>query len=60
MNKDQVKGTIKKAAGRVQQKAGEMVGSTEQQAKGVVKRAEGGTQEKVGDAKEVIRDASKP
>ena len=60
MNKDQVKGTIKKVAGRVQQKTGEMVGSTDQQAKGLVKRAEGGTQEKVGDAKEVIRDASKP
>lgn len=32
MNKDQVKGGIKEAAGKVQEKAGQAVGSTSQQA----------------------------
>ena len=41
MNKDQIKGAVKDAAGKVQSKAGEMTGSTEQQAKGMVKQAEG-------------------
>ncbi|MGV8804912.1 MAG: CsbD family protein [Polaromonas sp.] len=57
MNKDQVKGALKEAAGKVQSKAGEIVGSTEQQAKGLVKQAEGKTQKNVGDAKEVLKDA---
>jgi uncharacterized protein YjbJ (UPF0337 family) len=56
MNKDQVKGTAKEVAGKVQEKAGEVTGSTTQQAKGLAKEAEGKTQKKVGDAKEVLRD----
>ena len=35
MNTDQVKGVLKEAAGKVQQKAGELVDSPEQQAKGL-------------------------
>ena len=38
MNKDQVKGTVKEAAGKVQQKAGKMLGSCEQEAKGLAKK----------------------
>ena len=53
MNKDQVKGAVKDAAGKVQAKAGEMTGSAEHQAKGMAKQAEGKTQKKVGNAKEV-------
>ena len=37
MNKDQVKGSIKDAAGKVQEKAGKVIGSTGQQAKGLSK-----------------------
>lgn len=37
MNKDQVKGVVKDAAGKVQQEAGKFVGSKKQQAKGMAK-----------------------
>jgi uncharacterized protein YjbJ (UPF0337 family) len=56
MNKDQVKGTAKEVAGKVQEKAGEVTGSTTQQVKGLAKEVEGKTQKKVGDAKEVLKD----
>lgn len=59
MNKDQVKGAAKDAAGKVQQKAGDLVGSREHEAKGLAKQAEGKTQKAVGDAKEAIKDAHK-
>ncbi len=57
MNADQVKGSLKDAAGKVQQKTGEVIGSTEQQAKGVAKQIDGKAQKNVGDAKEVLKDA---
>ena len=60
MNKDQVKGAVKDAAGKVQQKAGELVGSTSQQAKGLEKQAEGKAQKTYGDVKEAVKDATKP
>ena len=56
MNKDQVKGVVKEAAGKVQQKTGEVTGSTTQQAKGIAKQVEGKTEKKVGDAKETLKD----
>lgn len=59
MNKDQVKGAAKDAAGKVQQKAGDLVGSHKQEAKGLAKQAEGKTQKAFGDAKEAIKDAHK-
>jgi len=59
MNKDQVKGVVKGAAGKVQQKAGELIDSPEQQAKGVAKQVEGKAQKKAGDVKEAIKDATK-
>lgn len=55
MNKDQVKGAVKDAAGKVQQKTGELVGNTEQQVKGLAKQAEGKTQKGFGDAKEAVK-----
>ncbi|MDB5777270.1 MAG: CsbD-like protein [Herbaspirillum sp.] len=58
MNKDQVKGAAKEAVGNVQQKAGEITGSTTQQAKGAEKRAEGHVQKGYGDAKESVKDAT--
>lgn len=57
MNKDQVKGSVKEVAGKVQSKAGELVGNKGQQAKGLLKEAEGKTQKNVGDAKEVVKNA---
>ncbi len=52
MNKDQMKGSIKKGVGKVQQKVGEAVGSEKQQAKGVGKQISGAAQKALGDAKE--------
>jgi len=59
MNKDQVKGSVKDAAGKVQQKVGEAIGSNTQQAKGLGKQAEGKFQKAAGDAKEAYKDATK-
>ncbi|WP_431051235.1 CsbD family protein [Roseateles sp. L2-2] len=59
MNKDQVKGAVKDAAGKVQQKTGEVIGSTEQQAKGLAKQVDGKAQKAYGDVKEAAKDASK-
>jgi uncharacterized protein YjbJ (UPF0337 family) len=56
MNKDQVKGAVKNAAGKAQEKTGEIVGSTDQQAKGLVKQAEGVVQKAYGDVKEVLKN----
>ena len=60
MNKDQLKGVVKDAVGKVQQKTGEAIGSVEQQAKGLAKQVEGKTQKSVGDVKEAVNDATKP
>jgi uncharacterized protein YjbJ (UPF0337 family) len=59
VNKDQIKGALKDAAGKVQQKAGEVINSREQQAKGIAKQVEGKTQKAVGDVKEAAKDALK-
>lgn len=56
MNKDQVKGTLKDAAGQVQRTTGKLIGSEEQQLKGIKKQVEGRTQKAIGDAKQVIAD----
>lgn len=58
MNDDQVKGAAKNIAGKVQEGAGELVGSTEQQAKGLGKQVEGQVQKGYGDAKETVRDTA--
>ena len=58
MNKDQVKGTAKDVAGKLQQKAGKLVGNEKMQAKGVAKQISGKLQKGVGDVKEVVKDAT--
>lgn len=55
MNKDQVKGTVKEAAGKVQEKTGEVVGSKTQQAKGMAKEVEGKAQKAAGDVKSAVK-----
>lgn len=55
MNKDQVKGSLKEAAGKVQEKTGEVVGSKTQQAKGMAKEADGKTQKAAGDVKNAVK-----
>ncbi len=56
MNKDQVQGTIKNIAGKVQEEVGKIVGSQEQQAKGIQKQVEGKAEKHVGDAKHIIAE----
>ena len=52
MNRDQVKGTAKEVAGKVQQKAGKLTGSKSQQAKGLIKQVAGKAQKAFGDVKD--------
>jgi uncharacterized protein YjbJ (UPF0337 family) len=59
MNKDQVSGTVKKAAGKAQRALGEVIDSPEQKAKGKARETEGKIQKKVGDAKEKAKEFSK-
>jgi len=59
MNKNQVKGALKDIAGKVQEKAGQLVGSKEQQVKGLGKQISGKAEKKLGDAKETIKKDTK-
>lgn len=59
MNKDQVKGTAKDVAGKIQEKAGKLVGSKSQQAKGLAKQVVGKTQKGFGDERQAVKDAVK-
>lgn len=59
MNKDQMKGGMKDAAGKIQKEAGKLAGSKEHQAKGMAKQAEGKAQKGVGNVKDAARNTSK-
>ena len=58
MNKDQLKGSAKDIAGKVQEKAGELTGSEKQQVKGLKNQVEGKVQKGVGDVKEALDEAN--
>jgi len=60
VNKDQVKGKAKDIAGKIQEKAGKAVGSTEQQVKGIGKQISGKVQKGVGDVEEAAKDSNRP
>lgn len=59
MNKHQVKGSIKEAAGDLQKETGKLVGSKEQEVKGHAREKAGKAQKKAGDLKEVLRESGK-
>ena len=59
MNKDQIKGAAKDVAGKLQQKAGKLVGNEKLQAKGLAKQVSGKFQKGVGDIKAAVEDAGK-
>lgn len=59
MNRDQIKGTIKDAAGKLQRKTGEVVGSSQQQVKGTLKQVEGKAQKALGDTKDAVQESQK-
>ena len=59
INKDQVDGRVKEAAGKVQEVAGRAVGSPTQELKGKLKKNIGSVQADYGDAKERNKEAAK-
>lgn len=59
MNQDQVKGSAKELAGKIQEGVGKATGSQEQQAKGLGKQIEGKAEKNFGNLKEAVKDATK-
>ena len=59
MNKDQVKGTAKDIAGKVQRKAGKLTGNKAQQGKGLAKQVAGKIQKGYGDARDSAEKAER-
>ena len=59
MNKDQLKGTVKDAIGKTQEKVGQQTGDRDTEARGVGNQAEGKGQKIVGDVKDAVRTLKK-
>jgi uncharacterized protein YjbJ (UPF0337 family) len=57
MNKDELKGTAEQAKGRVQRKAGEMIGDERMQREGRAEEATGELREEAGEAKRKTGEA---
>jgi uncharacterized protein YjbJ (UPF0337 family) len=57
MNKDQVKGAAKEAAGKIQRKAGTAASSRKHEIKGGAKEVAGKVQRAYGDAKEDVKES---
>lgn len=60
MNKDQSKGHIDEAKGKVKEVAGKLVGNKELELKGVVQNSGGKAQVAYGDLKADLKKASQP
>jgi len=56
INKDQVKGRVKEAEGKIKQVAGKLVGNENLEAKGKVQKGLGEAQAKFGDVKKDVKD----
>jgi uncharacterized protein YjbJ (UPF0337 family) len=59
MNRDQVKGTAKDIAGKIQRKFGEATGNESQQIKGGAKQVEGKIQKGIGNVEDALDKADK-
>jgi uncharacterized protein YjbJ (UPF0337 family) len=59
MNKDQVKGRVKEAEGKMKELAGKLVGNEKLEAKGKAEKILGKAQAKFGDVKKDVKDAAK-
>ena len=59
MDKDQVKGSLKKAKGSVESTVGQAVGSDRMQVKGAADKAAGTAQKAAGDIKDAAKRAVK-
>lgn len=55
MNENQVKGAVKDAAGKVQEKVGQAIDNKSQEAKGLGKQVEGKTQKAAGDVQDAVK-----
>ncbi|MGE5271607.1 MAG: CsbD family protein [Thiohalocapsa sp.] len=56
MDKETVKGGLKKASGTVKEKAGQLVGDRHTEAEGKAEKAEGRARSAVGHAKDAVRE----
>jgi len=52
-----VEGGLKEAAGKIQEKTGNLLGSKSQEAKSMAKEVAGKAQRALGDAKETVKDS---
>jgi uncharacterized protein YjbJ (UPF0337 family) len=59
INKDQVKGRVKEAEGKIKEVAGKLVGNETLEAKGKIQKTLGKAQAKFGDVKQDVKDAAK-
>lgn len=59
MNKDQTKGRLEEAKGKVKEVAGKLVGNDELELKGKIQKSGGQAQAAYGDLKEDVKDAAK-
>ncbi len=59
MNRDQIKGTAKDVAGKVQRKVGEQTGDIGDQVKGAIRQVEGKVQKGVGDLEQESKDTDR-
>lgn len=57
MNKDQVKGRVTEAKGKIKEVAGKLVGNEKLEAKGKAQRIVGKARAKFGDVKKDVKDA---
>jgi uncharacterized protein YjbJ (UPF0337 family) len=59
VNKDQIKGRVKKARGAVKEKTGELLGDRELESEGAAERGAGRAQEVYGKVRHVVGEAVK-
>jgi uncharacterized protein YjbJ (UPF0337 family) len=59
MNKDQVKGRVEEATGKVKEVAGRAVGNPDLEDRGTIQKVGGTVQKNYGDLKEDVKDAVK-
>ena len=59
INKDQVKGRVNEAEGKIKEAAGKLVGNEKLEAKGKIQKVLGKAQARYGDVKQDVKDAAK-
>ncbi len=59
MNKDQIKGRVSEAKGKIKEVAGDLVGNEKLEAKGKAQKILGKAKAKYGDVKQDVKDAKR-